>query len=88
MVARSRSRISFARLAAAGSLAAIVAAVADVVVYSIGRASGASMVMPYQWGQPPAVLPISIILSTDVVAAILASITFLGCWSTSPIADC
>ena len=76
MVARSRSRISFARLAAAGSLAAIVAAVADVVVYSIGRASGASMVMPYQWGQPPAVLPISIILSTDVVAAILATITF------------
>ena len=49
---------------------------ADVVVYSIGRASGVSMVMPYQWGQPPAVLPISIIVSTDLVATILATITF------------
>lgn len=73
---RSQSRSSFGRLAAAGAIAAVVAAVADVVVYSIGRASGVSMVMPYQWGQPPAVLPISIIVSTVLVAAILATITF------------
>ena len=72
---RSRSRISFGRLAAAGGIAAVVAAVADVVVYAIGRASGVSMVMPYQWGQPPAVLPISIVVSTVLVAAILATIT-------------
>ena len=72
----AKSQISFGRLAAAGSLAAIVAAVADIVVYSIGRAGGVSMVMPYQWGQPPAVLPISIIVFAVVVAAILATITF------------
>ncbi len=78
MVAKTQSqpRRTFGRLAAAGAIAAIVAAVADVVVYSIGRASGVSMVMPYQWGQPPAVLPISIIVSTVLVAAILATITF------------
>ena len=76
MVVKSQSRISFGRLAGAGSLAAIVAAAADVVVYSIGRASGVSMVMPYLWGQPPAVLPISVIASTVLVAAILATITF------------
>ena len=78
MVAKTQSqpRSTFGRLAAAGAIAAIVAAVADVVVYSIGRASGVSMVMPYQWGQPPAVLPISIIVSTVLVAAILATITF------------
>ena len=63
-------------MAAAGALAAIVAAVADVAVYSIGRASGVSMVMPYQWGQPPAVLPINIVVSTVLVAAILATVTF------------
>lgn len=73
---QSQSRSSFGRLAAAGAIAAIIAAVADVVVYSIARASGVSMVMPYQWGQPPAVLPISIIVSTVVVAAVLATITF------------
>lgn len=73
---RSQSRSSFGRLAAAGAIAAVVAAVADVVVYSIGRANGVSMVMPYQWGQPPAVLPISIVVSTVLVAAILATITF------------
>lgn len=77
MVVKSRpqSRRSLARLAAAGATAAVVAAVADVVVYAIGRASGVSMVMPYQWGQPPAVLPISIVVSTVLVAAILATIT-------------
>lgn len=69
-------RISVGRLAGAGSLAAIVAAVADVVVYSIGRASGASMVMPYIWGQAPSVLPISVVVSVDLFAAILATITF------------
>jgi len=73
---QSQSRSSFGSLAAAGAIAAIIAAVADVVVYSIARASGVSMVMPYQWGQPPAVLPISIIVSTVVVAAVLATITF------------
>ena len=73
---RSQSRSSVGRLAAAGATAAVVATVADVVVYSIGRASGVSMVMPYQWGQPPAVLPISILVSTVLVAAILATITF------------
>ena len=73
---QSQSRGSFGRLAAAGAIAAIIAAVADVVVYSIARASGVSMVMPYQWGQPPAVLPISIIVLTVVVAAVLATIAF------------
>jgi hypothetical protein len=73
---QSQSPSSFGRLAAAGAIAAIIAAVADVVVYSIARASGVSMVMPYQWGQPPAVLPISIIVSTVVVAAVLATIAF------------
>ncbi len=73
---QSQSRSSFGSLAAAGAIAAIIAAVADVVVYSIARASGVSMVMPYRWGQPPAVLPISIIVSTVVVAAVLATITF------------
>ena len=73
---RSQSRSSFGRLAAAGAIAAIIAAVADVVVYSIARASGVSMVMPYESGQPPAVLPISIIVSTVVVAAVLATIAF------------
>ena len=73
---RSQSRSSVGRLAAAGATAAVVATVADVIVYSIGRASGVSMVMPYQWGQPPAVLPISILVSTVLVAAILATITF------------
>lgn len=34
------------------------------------------MVMPYQWGQPPAVLPISIIVAAVLVAAILATITY------------
>ena len=76
MKSQSQSRSSIGRLAAAGAIAAIIAAVADVVVYSIARASGVSMVMPYQWGQPPAVLPISIIVSTVVVAAVLATITF------------
>ena len=73
---RSQPRISFGRLAGAASVTAIVAAVADVVVYSISRASGVSMVMPYQWGQPPSVLPISMIVSVDLFAAILATITF------------
>ena len=73
---QSQSRSSFGRLAAAGAIAAIIAAVADVVVYSIARASGVSMVMPYESGQPPAVLPISIIVSTVVVAAVLATIAF------------
>jgi Family of unknown function (DUF6069) len=72
----SQSQSSFVSLAAAGAIAAIIAAVADVVVYSIARASGVSMVMPYQWGQPPAVLPISVIVSTVVVAAVLATIAF------------
>ena len=73
---RSQRRISFRRLAAAASVAAIVAAAADVVVNSISRASGVSMVMPYQWGQAPSVLPISVIVSADLFAAILATITF------------
>ena len=78
MAAKSRPqpRTSFGRLAAAASVAAIVAAVADVIVYSIGRASGVSMVMPYQWGKPPSVLPISTIVATDLFAAILATIAF------------
>ncbi len=41
---QSQSRSSFGSLAAAGAIAAIIAAVADVVVYSIARASGVSMV--------------------------------------------
>ena len=73
---RSQSRNGVGRLAAVGATAAVVAAVADVIVYSIGRASGVSMVMPYEWGQPPAVLPITILVSTVLVAAILATITF------------
>lgn len=68
--------ISLRRLAGAGSAATIAAAVADVAVYSIGRASGVSMVMPYIWGQPPSVLPISVVVSVDLFAAILATITF------------
>ena len=71
-----QSRIRFRRLAGAASVAAIVAAAADVVVYSIGRASGVSMVMPYLWGQAPSVLPISVIVSVDLFAAILGTITF------------
>jgi len=76
--ARSRSerRISFRRLAGAASVAAIVAAAADFVVYSISRAWGVSMVMPYQWGKPPSVLPISVIVSADLFAAILATVIF------------
>lgn len=72
----AQPRISFARLAGAASAAAIVAAVADIAVYSTGRAIGASMVMPYQWGKPPSVLPISMVVSVDLFAAILATITF------------
>lgn len=72
---RSQSRSTFGRLAAAGAMAAVVAAVADVVVYQIARASGVSMVMPYVWGQPPAVVPISNVVSVVVVAAILATVT-------------
>ena len=34
------------------------------------------MVMPYIWGQAPSVLPISVVLSVDLFAAILATITF------------
>ena len=37
---QSQSRSSFGSLAAVGAIAAIIAAVADVVVYSIARASG------------------------------------------------
>jgi hypothetical protein len=71
-----QSRIRFRRLVGAASVAAIVAAAADVIVYSIGRASGVSMVMPYLWGQAPSVLPISVIVSVDLFAAILGTITF------------
>jgi hypothetical protein len=71
-----QSRIRFRRLAGAASVAAIVAAAADVVVYSIGRASGVSMVIPYLWGQAPSVLPVSVIVSVDLFAAILGTITF------------
>jgi uncharacterized protein DUF6069 len=76
VMSRSESRSSFGRLVTAGAIAAVIAAVADVVVYSIGRASGVSMVIPFQWGQPPAVLPISVVVLTVVVAAILATVTF------------
>ncbi|HEV2415813.1 MAG TPA: DUF6069 family protein [Candidatus Dormibacteraeota bacterium] len=72
----TQPRINVGRLAGAGSVAAIVAAVADAAVYSIGRASGVSMVMPYIWGQPPSVLPISVVVSVDLFAAILATVTF------------
>jgi hypothetical protein len=72
----SQPRVGFGRLAVAALVAAIVAAVADVVVYSVGRASGVSMVMPYVWGKPPSVLPISIVVSFDLLTAILATITF------------
>ncbi|HEV2218186.1 MAG TPA: DUF6069 family protein [Candidatus Dormibacteraeota bacterium] len=64
------------RLAVAASLAAIAAALADVAVYSISRARGVSMVMPYQWGQPPAVLPIPVIVGADLFAAVLAAVVF------------
>ena len=73
---RSQRRISYPRLVGAGAVAAIVAAAADIAVYSIGRASGVSMVMPYQWGQPPSVLPISVIVAADLFAAILATVVF------------
>ena len=72
----AKPRIGLGSIAAAGALAAVFAAVGDVVVYSIGRASGASMVFPYQWEKPPAVLPISVIVSVDIFAAILATIAF------------
>jgi len=72
---RSRSGSAFGRLAAAGAIAAAVAVVADVVVYWIGRAVGASMVMPFEWGAPPALLPIGTVVSTVLVAAIVATIT-------------
>jgi len=49
--------------------------VADVVVYWIGRAVGVSMLMPFEWGAPSAVLPIGIVVSTALVAAIVATIT-------------
>ena len=74
--ARSEGRTSFRRLAGAAALAAIIAAAADVAVYSIARASGVTMVMPYQWGQPPSVLPISVIEAADLFAAILATVIF------------
>ena len=34
------------------------------------------MVMPYQWGQPAAVLTISVILTADIFAAVLATVVF------------
>ena len=34
------------------------------------------MLMPYLWGQPPAVLPISFVVVAVVVAALLATIAF------------
>ena len=73
---RSASQSSVGRIVAAGAAAAVVAAVADVIVYSIGRASGVSMLAPFQWGQPPVVLPISLLLATVLVAAVLATIMF------------
>ena len=72
----NKGRTSFGRLAGAAAVAAIVAAAADVAVYSIARANGVSMVMPYQWGQPPSVLPISVIAAADLFAAILATLIF------------
>ena len=73
---RSQRRISYRRLVGAAAVAAIVAAAADVAVYSIARFGGVSMVMPYQWGQPAAVLPISVILAADLFAAALATVIF------------
>ena len=74
--AMNKGRTSLGRVAGAGAVAAIVAAAADIAVYSIARANGVSMVMPYQWGQPPSVLPISVIAAADLFAAILATVTF------------
>ena len=34
------------------------------------------MVMPYIWGQAPSVLPISVVVSVDLFAVILATVTF------------
>jgi len=80
----SRNEASLTRIVFAGVAAAVVAAVGDAVVYALARAIKVTMVMPYQPGIQPAILPIGTVVSAAVVGAIAATVVFAVLSKVSP----
>ena len=66
--------VSIVRVGLVGITSAIVAAAADTLIYALARALGVSMFMPYEPGNPAAVLPLSTLITEIVLGAVAATI--------------
>lgn len=67
-------RTSILRVGLVGITSAVVAVAADTLIYTLARALGVSMFMPYQPGHPAAVLPLSTLITEIVLGAVAATI--------------
>jgi hypothetical protein len=64
------------RVPLVGIISAVVAAAADALIYTVARALGVSMSMPYEPGHPAAVLPLSMVIMEIVLGAVAGTIVF------------
>jgi Family of unknown function (DUF6069) len=64
------------RVGSVGIISATVAAAADALIYTVARALGVSMFMPYEPGHAAAVLPLSTLITEIILGALAGTIVF------------